>query len=84
MVHTLASSAPGVDPQEVILTGATQIRSTFPHDQVAGIVFAYMAGVKVTFALVVALTGFACVLAVLVPWRRINVDSLKEAGGGVA
>jgi hypothetical protein len=84
MVSTLASSAPGVDPRMVIATGATQIRSSFPPDQVPGIVFAYMAGIKVTFALVVGLTGFTCLVGLLVPWKRINAESLKESGGGIA
>jgi hypothetical protein len=43
-----------------------------------------MAGVKVTFALVVALAGFTCLLGLLAPWKRINAQSLKESGGGVA
>lgn len=81
MVSTLATSAPGVDPQTVIATGATQIRTVFPPDQVPGIVFAYMAGVKVTFALVVSLVGFTCLIGLLAPWKRLNADALKESGG---
>jgi hypothetical protein len=73
-----------VDIQTVVATGATQIRKAFPPNQVPGIVFAYMAGVKVTFALVVALTGFTCLLGVLAPWKRINIDESKEGAGGVA
>jgi hypothetical protein len=84
LISTLATSAPDVDPKMVIATGATQIRSTFPPNQVPGIVFAYMAGVKVTFALVVGLAGFTCLVAAFAPWERINVQSMKESGGGVA
>jgi MFS transporter, DHA2 family, glioxin efflux transporter len=84
LISTLATSAPGVDPQTVVATGATQIRTMFDADQVTGIVFAYMAGVKVTFALVVALTGITCLLGVFAPWKRINVEELKETGGGIA
>ncbi len=84
LASTLAFSAPGVDSQTVIATGATQIRKAFLPSQVPGIVFAYMAGLKVTFALVVALTGFTCLLGVLAPWKKINVDKSKEPAGGVA
>jgi hypothetical protein len=83
-MSTLATSAPNIDPQIVIATGATQIRSAFTPNQVPGIVFAYMAGLKVTFALVVALAGFTCLVGLLAPWKRINAESLKESGGGVA
>jgi hypothetical protein len=79
LIGTLATHAPDVNPMTVIATGATQIRSAFTPDQVPGIVFAYMAGVKVTFALVVALTGFTCVIGLFVPWKRINVG--ESAGG---
>jgi hypothetical protein len=84
LISTLASSAPDLDPQLVIATGATQIRSTFTPDQVPGVVFAYMAGVKVTFALVVALAGVTCLVGLLAPWKPINAESLKESGGDVA
>jgi hypothetical protein len=81
MMTELAKTAPDVDPQMVIGTGATQIRHTFPAEQVPGIVLAYMAGIKVTFALVVGLVGFTCVVGLFVPWKKLNAESLQ---GGVA
>lgn len=82
MVTELARTAPEINPQVVIGTGATQIRHAFPADQVPAIVLAYMAGIKVTFALVVGLIGFTCLLAVFVPRNRLNAEALQ--GGGVA
>jgi hypothetical protein len=84
LTSTLVSSAPDVNPQMVIATGATQIRSTFPPNQVPGIVFAYMAGVKVTFALIIGLAGFTCLVSLLAPWKPINAESIKESGSGIA
>lgn len=81
MMSELAKTAPTVDPHMVIGTGATQIRHAFPADQVPGIVLAYMAGIKVTFALVVGLVGFTCVVGLFVPWKKLNAESLQ---GGVA
>lgn len=66
----------------VIATGATEIRTIFPADQVPAILYAYMAGIKVDFALSVALIGFTCVLAVFVPRKRLNPESRQ--GGGLA
>lgn len=65
----------------VIGTGATQIRRVFPAEQVPTIVLAYMAGIKVALALVVALVGFTCVIVVFVPRARLNAEALKKSGG---
>ena len=84
IITTLASSAPGVDPQMVIATGATNIRKVFAPSEVPGIVIAYMAGLKVAFALVIGLVGFSCLVALLVPWKPINREPQGESGGVVA
>ncbi|KAF2800322.1 MFS general substrate transporter [Melanomma pulvis-pyrius CBS 109.77] len=81
MVTELAKLAPEVNPQIVIGTGATQIRHAFPANQVPAIVLAYMAGIKVTFALVVGLVGFTCLLAVFVPRKRLHAGAQQ---GGAA
>lgn len=85
LIGRLAVTAPDVNPAKVFATGATQIRNgTFPPEQIPGIVLAYMAGIKVTLAIVVGLVGFTCLIALLVPWSPINKEALKEAGGGIA
>mgnify|MGYP003624108356 CR=1 FL=1 len=81
MVQELGRRAPDITPRLVIGTGATQIRRVFTADQVPHIVLAYMAGIKVTFALVVALTGFACLLSALVPRKQLHAEALKATGG---
>jgi MFS transporter, DHA2 family, glioxin efflux transporter len=81
MVSELAKTAPTLNPQMIIGTGATQIREAFPADQVPAIVLAYMAGIKVTLALAVGLVGFTCLIAVFVPRKRLNADAIQ---GGVA
>ena len=68
----------------VMGTGATQIRHAFPADQVPAVIVAYMAGIKVTFVLVVALLGVSCVLAMFVPRKQLNAEALKAGGGGAA
>jgi hypothetical protein len=80
LLSELARTAPGLNPQKVQGTGATQIRHAFPVDQVPAIISAYMAGIKVTFAITVALVGFSCVIVAFTPWKRLNADALKEAG----
>ena len=84
IITTLASSAPSVNPQMVIATGATNIRKVFAPNEVPGIVIAYMAGLKVAFALVIGLVGFSCLVALLVPWKPINREPPRESDGGAA
>ena len=81
MITTLAKTAPSVSPQMVIGTGATQIRNTFSVNEVPGIVVAYMAGIKVTFAITVALAGGSVLASLLVPWKRLHVEKIQ---GGTA
>ncbi|KAF2666273.1 MFS general substrate transporter [Microthyrium microscopicum] len=81
LLGVLPTSAPGVDPMKVIATGATEIRHAFSAGDVAGIVQAYMAGVKVTFIIMIALCSTTIIAACMAPWKRINAESLS---GGVA
>ncbi|KAL4881202.1 MFS general substrate transporter [Aspergillus karnatakaensis] len=71
MIKELATSAPDVNPMLVIATGATQIRDVFP-DQLDGILQAYMAGLKATFAISIGTVGFATLLTVFSPWKRLH------------
>jgi len=80
LVSTLATSAPNVVPADVIATGATQIRHSFPND-IIGVVFAYMAGIKVGLAIVVGLAGICCVIGIFAPWKKLNMTAMQ---GGVA
>jgi hypothetical protein len=82
MVSELLKIAPDIDPQVVIGTGATQIRHVFSADQVPAIVLAYMAGIKVTFALTVGLIGATCLLNPFIPWKRLPAQGLQT--GAVA
>lgn len=81
LVSELVKTAPEINPQAVIGTGATQIRHAFPASQVPAIVLGYMAGIKVTFALAVALVGFTCLIVVFVPRKKLNVQALSASGG---
>lgn len=80
LVSELRKTAPEINPQVVIGTGATQIRHAFPANQVPAIVSAYMSGLKVTFALAVALVGFTCLVVVFVPRKKLNAQALSGAG----
>ncbi|RDW72218.1 MFS general substrate transporter-3 [Coleophoma crateriformis] len=74
IIAKIATSAPSVNPSQVIATGATQLRSVFTADQMPGILVAYMAGIKVVFALATAGAGAALVVSLFSNWKRIHGD----------
>ncbi len=71
LAHHLTISAPTLDPKEVLLIGATNIRSKFPPEVIPGIVEAYMKGLKATFIFNTVLAGIALLLALLGPWQSL-------------
>jgi hypothetical protein len=77
MINTLASTAPNINPQAVVGTGATQLRQSFAAEDIPGIVIAYMAGIKVALAIATALAGAAALAAMLVPFKKLNMDKVQ-------
>lgn len=84
MITTLASTAPGIDPAVVLVTGVNQIRTIFTSAQVPYIVAAYMAGLKAVFAIAIGSSGIASLLSLCGSWKKIHAEALKKAGGGAA
>jgi hypothetical protein len=78
MSSTLATTAPGIDPMQVIATGATEIRHAFPADVVPGIIRAYMEGVKAAFAISTALVGLGFVLSLLLDFKKLPANRKTE------
>ena len=82
LVKVLPHSAPDVDPTTVVLTGATDLRKAFTPDQVAGILVAYMRGLKISFAIGIASTGVALVIITMFQkWNRLNPAAIAGGGG---
>ncbi|KAH8424836.1 MDR family MFS transporter [Aspergillus melleus] len=82
LISTLPRTAPDVNPPTVVASGATQIRTAFAPDQSPGIVMAYMAGIKIGFAICIAATGAAFVSSWFSPRGRLNSQA-RQGGGAV-
>ncbi|KAI1501988.1 hypothetical protein F5X99DRAFT_428050 [Biscogniauxia marginata] len=78
LIASLPSTAPGVGPAVVVVTGVTELRSVFLEDQIPGILEAYTSGIQVAFALAPAAcsVSFLVSLAVGRDWtrRRRRID----------
>jgi MFS transporter, DHA2 family, glioxin efflux transporter len=72
LLRRLTQTAPEVDSQQVLHIGATQLRETFPPEQIPAILEAYMAGLKVVFALAIGLISISFIFALVPKW-----DDLK-------
>jgi ABC-type proline/glycine betaine transport system permease subunit len=81
LLSALASTAPDINPATALLTGATQIRSAFTSAQVPVVVAAYMAGLKVVFAITIGTFGLACLISLCGTWKRLHTADLKKVGG---
>jgi hypothetical protein len=80
IISVAATTAPTVNPLMIIATGATQIRNVFTDEQIPGILVAYMAGIKVAFAIALAGVGTAFAISLFSSWGRLNRDALKNTG----
>jgi len=84
LVTSAPKYVPGIDVNLMVSTGATDIRKVFPADQVAGIVHAYMDGLKNAYAMSIAVAGTSFIIAMCVllfDRRRLNQDETKNATG---
>lgn len=72
LVRSLATTAPDLDPHKVLSVGATNIRKVFAPAQIPAIVAAYMHGLKVTFALVIASVGISFLFALMPKWEKLR------------
>lgn len=79
LLQRLPTDAPSVDPHGVVAVGVTQIRSTYSADVVPGIVNAYMAGLKVAYAIAIASAGISVFVALFSKWR--NLKGKVQMGG---
>lgn len=81
LVQKLPQLAPGVDPRMVVATGATELRKVFSSEQLAGILEAYMDGLRLTFLLCVVLACVGVLVSLFPKW--VNLKG-KVSGAGAA
>ena len=65
-------TAPGIKPSLIVSTGATQLRNVFSPTELPGILVAYMDGLKLSFALAIALAGISVPIALFAKWTNVK------------
>ncbi|PNH36828.1 hypothetical protein VD0002_g10286, partial [Verticillium dahliae] len=71
LLKELPKTAPSVNPQQVIETGASELHNVFPPDVLPGILEAYMVGIKAAFAVALAFSGVAFLFSLFVPAKKL-------------
>ncbi|PVI00970.1 MFS general substrate transporter [Periconia macrospinosa] len=77
LIVKLGTTAPGIDPELVTATGATELHQVFSGPELDGVVRAYAWGIKVAFAITIAATGITVPVSLLTKWD--NVNAKKQA-----
>lgn len=79
LLRTLAASAPNINPNLVLATGATDIHHVFSGADLTAVLNSYMAGIKDVFAWSLAGAAFTAVLPLLVPLKKMPpVDDIES------
>ncbi|KAK8137416.1 hypothetical protein PG984_002909 [Apiospora sp. TS-2023a] len=82
MSRKVLSLAPQLPPLLVLGTGASNLRQVF-GDNIGQVLIGYMAGLRVSFAVATGAMGLATLASLCLRRERLDVDKVKEAGGGV-
>lgn len=77
LLKVMPTTAPSVSPALVLHTGASELHDVIPAASLAGVLQAYMSGLKAAFAVSVAFSGVAFLCTFLVPTAKLpsHVDS---------
>lgn len=84
IIVRLAETAPTVSPSLVVNTGATELRSVFSGEDLAGVLVAYMDGLHKAFVLAIVGSGLAFLAALTSQRTRVQQTGGAVGSGGLA
>ena len=85
LLFNVKQQVPGLDPQRIVGTGATDLRKVVHGEQLQGAIRAYMVGLKDAYALAIALAGVAVLTAIFtIIFDRRSLKNKKPAAAGAA
>lgn len=82
LVQSLPREVPGINPQLVIATGATELRDVFNDEQMVGVIRSYMDGLKDAYTLAIALA--ACSVVVVIGMVAFDRRTVRKGMIGAA
>ncbi|KAJ2977175.1 hypothetical protein NQ176_g4522 [Zarea fungicola] len=79
LVHRLATTAPGVDPNKVTGNGATEVHKLFSGAELDGVMHAYSWGIKVVFAMTITACGLTIPFSLCNKWANVNAKKASPS-----
>jgi MFS transporter, DHA2 family, glioxin efflux transporter len=79
LLQSLRNIAPQIDAATVVTIGASGLRQALPADQIEVVLISYMAGLRNTFALGIAIAGCAFVSSWIAPILSIKNANMSPA-----
>ena len=80
LINSLSTNAPSVTPAVIVATGASDLHNTFQGAVLNGILHSYIDGLRIAFAIGIALAGLSIFPALLSPWKKIDASKLLSGG----
>ncbi|KAF2829511.1 MFS gliotoxin efflux transporter glia [Ophiobolus disseminans] len=78
LLQTLEASASGINAAMAMGTGASEIQHVFAGSDLIAVINAYVVGIQDVFAFALALSAFAVVLALVVPFKKLPDHGKKQ------
>ena len=78
LISSLATNAPSIASSTIIQTGASDLHNVFQGSVLNGILHSYVDGLRVAFAIGVALSGASIFPALFSPWKKIDASRLMK------
>lgn len=72
LLNILPHTNPSISPSNIFSTGASQLQTSFPANELPGIMTAYMRGIRMAIALSIAMAGTATLVALSQGWFRMQ------------
>ena len=82
LIKHFVKNLPELNPTLALSTGATQIRTAFPSEQVPVVIEGYITGLQTVFAITTAAFGFAALVGLLGSWDRLRAKDIKRVQDG--
>lgn len=80
LVKEIPKYAPGLDPQVLLMAGATNVRKVVPEAMLEGVLIGYNKAVTNAYILAIACGGCAVVASVLFEWKSVKGKKLAMGG----
>lgn len=79
LLHTIATTAPNLDPAIVLGIGASEIRNVFNAADLDHVMNAYMVGIRDVFVCSLAGAALSVLISLLIPLKRLP-DHINGTG----